>query len=85
MILQGVQILKSVYAGKIAGIDNAHEQISDVRAVQSLEKQRVFAVQDSFFQHYFANFMPTSELCRVVESGPVFERIFRPPAIAHAA
>jgi hypothetical protein len=31
------------------------------------------------------NIMPTSGLCRVVESWLFFERIFRPPAIAHAA
>ena len=55
MIFQGVQILKSVDAGKITGIDNAHEQISDVRTMKGFKKQRVFAVQDSFFQHYFAN------------------------------
>ena len=55
MIFQGVQILKSIDAGKVAGIDNAHEQIADVRTMQGLKKQRVLAVPDSLFQHYFAD------------------------------
>ena len=55
MIFQGVQILKSVDAGKVAGIDNTHKQISDVRIMPGLKKQRVLAVPVSLFQRHFAD------------------------------
>ena len=50
--------VRSVDAGKVAGIDNAHEQISDVRTMPGLKKQRVLAVPDSLFQRYFADCYP---------------------------
>jgi hypothetical protein len=56
-----------------------------VRSMQRFKVERILPMKDFFFQSTFTNIMPTSGLCRVVESWLFFERIFRPPAIAHAA
>ena len=46
-------------------MDQAHERIADMGAVEGTGEERVLAVQDGLFQDSFPKVMPTPGLCRV--------------------
>ena len=46
MPLQLRQIIERVGAAQLAGVDQAHEQVAHLGAVQRLIKQRIFAMQE---------------------------------------
>lgn len=48
--LQRGQILKRIHALQLAGVNQAHEEIADARAVRRLIKEHVFSVKDRFLQ-----------------------------------
>ena len=50
MLLQGFEILEGIHFAQIAGMNQAHEQITDVSPMFGFIKQRVFAVKDRLFQ-----------------------------------
>jgi hypothetical protein len=53
-------------------MDQAHEQIARLGAVQGLVEQRILPVKHSPLQRLFADVMPRAGLCRVSPGGPVF-------------
>jgi hypothetical protein len=46
-------------------VDQAHEQIADLGAVQRAIEESIFAMQYRAFEGAFADVMPTARLCRV--------------------
>ena len=50
MPLQLRQTIERVGAAQLAGVDQAHEQVAHLGAVQRLIKQRILAMQDRAFQ-----------------------------------
>ena len=54
MLLQGFEIFKWIDFAKITGMDQAHEQIADVRPMFGFIKQRIFAVKDRLFKRPLA-------------------------------
>jgi hypothetical protein len=54
-------------------VDQAHEQIADLGAVQRAIEESIFAMQYRAFEGAFADIMPTAGLCRVDRS-----RVFLP-------
>ena len=55
MFFQGRQVVKSVYAGKITGMDDAHVHVADVRAMQGSVEQGVLTIQYCPFETLFAD------------------------------
>ena len=55
MLLQCREIIKGIDTGQVAGMDQAHEQISNSRTIFSFIKQCIFAMQDGFFESPFAD------------------------------
>ncbi len=51
--LQLGEVVKGISSVQLAGMDQAHEQVTDFGAVQSLIEERVFAVQDRFLESSF--------------------------------
>ena len=49
------KIIKGINTSQIAGMDKAHEQISNTRTIFSFIKQCVFAMEDGFFKSPFAD------------------------------
>ena len=68
------QIVERIDFIQFAGVDQAHEEIADVRAGEGLIKGRVLAVQNRLFERAFANGMPPARLCRVGRSSPPLVR-----------
>ena len=54
MFLKSGEVIKRIYMVQVAGMDQAHEQITDLRAMFGFKKQTVFAMQYSLFQSPFA-------------------------------
>ena len=48
MLLQRFEVFKWIDLAKVAGMNQAHEQIADVRPMFGFIKQRVFAMKDCF-------------------------------------
>ena len=53
MALECHQILKRGHVVQFGGVDQAHERIADMSAVESTGEERVLAVQDGLFQNPF--------------------------------
>jgi hypothetical protein len=83
--LQRYYVRERVDTAELCGVNQAHKGIADVSAVQCLVEQGVLSMEDGLLQGPFTDVMPTSGLCRVVDSWSVFYRIFCPAVIAHAA
>jgi hypothetical protein len=65
MLLESNQVAEGIDAPYVAGVDQAHEHITDNRAVFGLVEQTIFSMENSLFQSLLTNVMPTSGLCRV--------------------
>jgi len=65
MFLEGHQVVEGIDAPQVAGVNQAHEHITDERAVFGLVEERVFPVEDGLFQGLLTDVMPTTGLCRV--------------------
>ena len=50
MLLQGFEVFKWIDLAKIAGMNQAHKQITDVCPVLGFIKQGIFAVKDHLFK-----------------------------------
>ena len=50
IFLKGHQVVERIDAPQIAGVNQAHEHITDERAVFGLVEERVFPVEDGLFQ-----------------------------------
>jgi len=48
------QVIERISARELAGVDETHEDVAEVGAIWGLIEQRVFAMQDCFFQGTFA-------------------------------
>ena len=55
VLLQFGQILKGIGLTKLAGVNQAHEQVSNMGTVLGFVEERVLAVQNRFLQGSFAN------------------------------
>ncbi len=53
MALECHQILKRGHVVQFGGVDQAHERIADMGAVEGTGEERVLAVQDGLFQNPF--------------------------------
>ena len=62
MLLQCREIIKGIDTGQVAGMDQAHEQISNSRTIFSFIKQCIFAMQDGFFESPFADIVVKGRL-----------------------
>ena len=58
-------VVKGIDLCQVTGMDQAHKQIPDVGAVLGFIKQRIFSMQNGFFQRLFTKVMPPVVLCRV--------------------
>ena len=52
--LQRGKIVEGVGTVELAGVDQAHEKIPDLRTVEGAVKQRIFAMQHGPLEHLFA-------------------------------
>ena len=52
--LQFGEVVEGVGAAQFAGVDQAHEKIADLGAIERAVKQCILAVEHSTFQHLFA-------------------------------
>ena len=64
--LQLGQVVERIGAVELAGMNQAHEQITDPGAVQGLIEECVLAIQDGFLQRALDDIMPPPGLCRVL-------------------
>ena len=55
MPLQLRQVLERVGSAQLAGVDQGHEQIAHLSAIQRLIKQGIFAMEHSPLQSLFAD------------------------------
>src|SRR5437016_13767147 len=55
MFLQPGQVVESVRAAELAGVDEAHEQVAHPRAVLGLVEQRVLPMKNSHLQRSFGD------------------------------
>jgi hypothetical protein len=53
MLLECFEIFKWIDLAKITGMNQAHEQITDVSPVLGFIKQRIFPVKDRLFKRLF--------------------------------
>ena len=63
--LQFGEIVEGIGAAQFAGVNQAHEKIADLGAIERAVKQCILAMEHRAFQHLFAEIMPTTGLCRV--------------------
>jgi hypothetical protein len=63
------QVFKWIGAGKMTGINQAHEHIADICPMQCFIEQGVFPMTNDSLKGLFTNVMPIAELCRVIASG----------------
>src|SRR5262249_17504703 len=63
---QQSEIVERIGAIQLAGVDQAHEQITDPGSVHCLIEECVLAVQDGFLQGTLNQIMPPPRLCRVL-------------------
>ncbi len=63
--LQFGEIVEGIGAAQFAGVDQAHEKIADLGAIERAVKQCILAMEHRAFQHLFAEIMPIPGLCRV--------------------
>ena len=68
------EIADGIGAIQLAGVDQAHVQITDLSPLQSLIEKTVFPVQNCFFQRPLRDRMPRSGLCRVGAGRSPFDR-----------
>ena len=64
VFLQLCQKVKRVCPAQLAGVDEAHEEVANLRAVHRFIEQRVLAMQYDTFQGTLTKVMPTPGLCR---------------------
>lgn len=70
MTLELGQVVEGVGVAQLAGMDQAHEQIAHLGAVQSAKEQCIFfAVQNRPLQCPFDDVVPTPGLCRAASAG----------------
>ena len=55
MALQFGQVVEGIHVVELAGVDEAHEQVTDVGAVEGLVEQRVLSMKDCSLQNLFAD------------------------------
>ncbi len=65
VLLQFGEVMEGVGAAQFAGVDQAHEKIADLGAIERAVKQSILAMEHRAFQHLFAEIMPIPGLCRV--------------------
>ena len=66
MALQLDQVVEGVGSAQLAGVDQAHEQIANLRTMQGAIEQGVLAMQNRPFQGPFCDVMPPAGLCRAI-------------------
>ena len=66
MPLQSRQVVERIDSVEFAGVNQTHEQVAYLRAVQRPIKQRILAMQHGPLQGPFAKIMPPPGLCRVL-------------------
>jgi hypothetical protein len=54
VFLQGGQVIEGIDLGEVAGVDEAHEQVTDIGAMFGFVKEGVVAVADRYLQCPFA-------------------------------
>jgi hypothetical protein len=59
------QVVEGFGAVKLSGVDEAHEDVAHVRAVERLIEEGVLPVEDGLLQRALADRMPRAGLCRV--------------------
>ena len=62
MFLKFGKIIKGINTSQIAGMDQAHEQISNARTIFSFVKQCIFPMQYGFFESPFADIVVKGRL-----------------------
>ena len=65
MFLEGHQVVEGIDIPQVAGVNQAHEHITDEGAMLGLVEKGVFPVEDGLFQDLLTEVMPTAGLCRV--------------------
>ena len=71
MLLQCREIIKRIDTGQVAGMDQAHEQISNSRTIFSFIKQCIFPMQDGFFESSFADIVVCAVIRRTLFPGEI--------------
>jgi hypothetical protein len=66
MALKFSQVVEGICSAKLAGVDQAHVQVADLRTIQCPIEQCVLTVNNRSLQCSFGNIMPTPGLCRVL-------------------
>ena len=59
-------VCQGICPGKLAGVDQAHEQVPYIGAPLRFIEHRVFPIDNCILQCPFTYIMPTAGLCRVV-------------------
>ncbi len=62
--LQFGEVIEGVGVTQFAGVDQTHEQVAHLGAMQRAIEQRIFAMQHGALERAFADVMPTPGLCR---------------------
>jgi hypothetical protein len=62
--LEGHQVVERIDPIQLAGVDEAHENVADVRSVERLEAQGIFPMKDGHLQSALDDVMPPPGLCR---------------------
>ena len=70
MFVQSHQIVERIYPVELTGVDQAHENVPDLRPMERLIGKRVFPVLDRHFQGALTDIMPPLVLCRVAAEKP---------------
>ncbi len=65
MPLQLGEVVEGIGSIQLAGVDQAHEQVTGLGAVQRFVEERILAVQNRFLQGTLDDIMPIPGLCRV--------------------
>ena len=55
MLLQFNQVVEGIRAATFRRVDQAHEEVSDIRPLLRFVKERALPMQDRFFQRSFAD------------------------------
>ena len=82
MLLEHFEIFKRVDLAKIAGMNQAHEQITDVGPMLGFIKQGVFAVKDRLFKRALTQIVygcrPVHPLRTVIQNTSQLPTVFTP-------
>jgi hypothetical protein len=60
------EVVERIGVRQLTGVDQAHEQVAHLGAVQGAIKQRIFAMQYGALERALAEVMPPPGLCRVL-------------------